>query len=71
MQGLPPILRTSPDYLLKGYSADHRILYGTGRIVARDAIEPYAEEVLARPEVACIDVRSARNNCFQTRIVRA
>ena len=36
-----------------------------------DAVEAYAEEVLARPEVAYIDVRSARNNCFQTRIVPA
>ena len=69
--GLPPILRTSPDYLLKGYSADHRIVYGTGRVVASNEVEAYAEEMLARPDVACIDVRSARNNCFQTRIVLA
>ena len=31
--GVPPILTTSPDYLVKGYTADDRILYGTGAIV--------------------------------------
>ena len=70
-EGLPPILRTSPDYLLKGYSADHRIVYGTGRIMAAGEIADHAEEVLTRPQVAYVDVRSARNACFQTRIVRA
>ncbi len=68
--GAPPILKTSSDYLLKGYSADHRIIYGTGRITPRDQIESYAETLLADPKVAYVDVRSARNNCFQTRIVR-
>lgn len=68
--GVPPILTTSPDYLLKGYSVDHRIVYGTGRIVPKDGIETYAGAVLSRPEVAYVDVRSARNNCFQTRITQ-
>ena len=70
-EGLPPILRTSPDYLLKGYGRDDRIVYGTGRVVHPGGIEPYAETLMERPEIAYIDVRSARNNCFQTRIVRA
>lgn len=68
---VPPILTTSPDYLLKGYSADHRIIYRTGRITPADQITAYAETLLADPAVAFVDVRSARNNCFQTRIVRA
>ena len=70
-EGLPPILRTSPDYLLKGYGRDDRIVYGTGRIVAADGIEAHAAALMERPEIAYIDVRSARNNCFQMRIVRA
>lgn len=70
-EGLPPILRTSPDYLLKGYSAAHRIVYGTGRIVPACDVAARADTVLSRPEIAYVDVRSARNNCFQTRIVRA
>ena len=70
-EGVPPILTSSPDYLLKGYTADERIRYGTGRVVPRDEVESYAKALLNRPEIAFVDVRSARNNCFQTRIVRA
>jgi hypothetical protein len=68
--GLPPVLCSAPDYLLKGYSADHRIVYGTGRVVAADLIESRAAEVFAEARVAYIDVRSARNNCFQARLTR-
>ena len=67
---LPHILATSPDYLLKAYSADERIIYGTGRVVARDDVTDYAERLLANPAAAFVDVRSARNNCFQLRIRR-
>lgn len=69
--GPPPILTTSPDYLLKGYTADHRILYGTGRVVSREELIDYAEKLLSDPRVAFVDVRSARNNCYQLRIFRA
>lgn len=68
--GLPPVLRDAPDFLLKGYSADHRIRYGTGRVVAQADLWTYAEALLSDPATAYVDVRSARNNCFQTRIVR-
>jgi len=65
---IPPVLTTSPDYLLKGYGANHRIIHGTGRVVAADQMAAYAEQVFADALVAYVDVRSARNNCFQTRI---
>jgi hypothetical protein len=61
----------SPDYLLKGYTTDQRIRYGTGKIVAKTEIASYAADLLAREEISFVDVRSARNNCFQARIVRA
>lgn len=70
-QGLPDILRTSADYLLKGYSPDERIVYGSGKVVAREDVERYAAALLADPGIAFVDVRSARNNCFQLRIRRA
>jgi len=57
-------LQTSPDYLLKGYSADHRIVYGTGQITLAADIEKVAAEILAQEGVVFVDVRSARNNCF-------
>lgn len=68
--GVPPIL-DSPDYLLKGYTADQRIRYGTGKIVAKGEIAAYAGDLLDRDDIRFVDVRSARNNCFQVRIVRA
>ena len=69
--GVPPILTASPHYLLKGYTRDQRIRYGTGKIVARADISAYATELLAREEIGFVDVRSARNNCFQLRLTRA
>jgi len=69
--GIPPILQTSPDYLLKGYGPDNRIIYGTGRVTPADEITEYAAQLLSRGDVAYVDVRSARNNCFQTRISAA
>ncbi|MEM7643213.1 MAG: DUF1203 domain-containing protein [Pseudomonadota bacterium] len=69
--GIPPILTTSPNYLVKAYTGDHRILYGTGAIVASDLLMQAVEDRLANPEVAFVDIRSARNNCFQTRARRA
>ncbi len=68
--GLPPILMTSPDYLLKAYGHDDRIIYGTGQITPAAEIATYANTLFARADVAYIDVRSARNNCFQTRLIR-
>lgn len=65
---IPLILTTSAAYLLKGYTADERICYGTGKIVPPDALPEYAAELLSRPEIAFVDVRSASNNCFLTRI---
>ncbi|HQU67242.1 MAG TPA: DUF1203 domain-containing protein [Albidovulum sp.] len=69
--GVPPILGTSPDYLLKGYTHGHRIRYGTGHIVPKGEIEDCARGLLEDPAIAFVDVRSARNNCFQLRIRRA
>lgn len=69
--GLPPILTTSADYLLKGYTHGHRILYGSGRIVPQAELADYARCLLEDPRIAYVDVRSARNNCFQLRIRRA
>lgn len=58
----------SPDYLLKAYFADERILYGTGQITPTDGILSYADSLLARPDVAFVDLRSARNSCWLARL---
>ena len=67
---LPEILRTSPDYLIKGYTADHRIKYGTGNIVTPEQIIAVCTRIFVDENVAYIHVRSARNNCYQCRVSR-
>ena len=67
---LPAIL-SSPDYIVRGYSAGNRIIYGTGGVVPTELIVSRAEDLLAAARVACVHVRSARNNCFQVSVERA
>ena len=67
---LPEMLASS-DYILRGYGADERIVYGTGGVVPTARFPARAEEVLGMPGVDFVHVRSARNNCFQVRIERA
>lgn len=69
-EAMPAIL-SSPHYIVRGYGRDDRIVYGTGGVVATAAIPARAEELLARPEIAYVHVRSAANNCYQLRIDRA
>ena len=68
-EGLPEIL-ASPDYIVRGYGANDRIVYGTGGVVATPGIAARAQELLADPAVSYVHVRSARNNCYQVRIDR-
>jgi len=69
LRAMPQIL-ASPDYILRGYGADDRIVYGTGAVVPTGQILAEAETRLADPGVAYVHVRSARNNCYQLRIDR-
>jgi Protein of unknown function (DUF1203) len=66
---LPEVL-AAPDYIVRGYGANDRILYGTGGVIPTDHIGSRAAELLADPAVAYVHVRSARNNCYQVRIDR-
>ncbi|MCO6185872.1 DUF1203 domain-containing protein [Rhizobium sp. L1K21] len=66
----PPVLKSNPDYILRGYGLDDRIVYGTGAVTPVEKMEARAEELLARSDIAYVHVRSARNNCFQARIDR-
>lgn len=67
---LPPIL-LSPQYLVRGYTADERIHYGTGKVTPTPNIPTYAAQLLDDPKIAFVDIRSASNNCFQCRVLRA
>jgi Protein of unknown function (DUF1203) len=68
-EALPEMLG-SPDYIVRGYGADDRIVYGTGSVVATEAIPARAGELFGDPRVTYVHVRSARNNCYQVRIDR-
>lgn len=68
-EDLPEML-ASPDYIVRGYGADDRIVYGTGGVVATGAIRARAEQLFEDDRVAYVHVRSARNNCYQCRIDR-
>lgn len=65
-----PDVLVSPTYLLKAYSHDERIIYGTGQITPRGEVPAYADALLARSDVAFVDLRSALNNCWQVRMTR-
>ncbi len=69
-QDLPEVLTVSPDYLVKGYSKDERIVYGTGAVTARAEMGQRIKEIFERPDVAFLHVRSARNNCLLARVER-
>lgn len=69
-EDLPEILTTSPNYLIKGYTADERIIYGTGAIVPATDLSASIDRILDDRTVAFVHLRSARNNCYQARAER-
>jgi hypothetical protein len=66
-----PDCLSSARYIVRGYGADDRIVYGTGGVVDTVAIPGRAAELLADPAIAYVHVRSAANNCYQCRVDRA
>lgn len=67
----PPAMLVSPDYIVRGYGADDRIVYGSGAVTPTNAIAARAQALFERDDIAYVHVRSARNNCYQCRIERA
>lgn len=66
----PPEVLDSPTYILRGYSAESRIVSGTGAVVALADVPDQATQRFADARVAYVHVRSASNNCFMCRIDR-
>ncbi len=67
---LPEVFKGSPDYLVKGYGPDERIVYGTGQVAPRDDMARRIAEIFEQSDVAFVHVRSARNNCLLARVER-
>ncbi len=68
---VPPLFLAWERLLIRGYGADGRIVYGTGRVVPTAELAAAAADLLERRGVAYLHARSATNNCFQCRIARA
>jgi len=47
-----PEISAAPDYIVRGYCADDRIVHGTGSVVATSGLAVRAVELLAEPQVA-------------------
>lgn len=69
-QSVPEMIRTRNHMIIRGYSADNRIIDGTGQMIATEMIVPAAQQLLAQDAVSYVHVRSATNTCFQCRIER-
>ena len=65
--GLPPVLANRARHLIKGYGADDRIAYGTGKVVDTDGLAEAAAAMFEDARVTYGHVRSDRNNCYTCR----
>ncbi|MEE9321168.1 MAG: DUF1203 domain-containing protein [Granulosicoccus sp.] len=65
---LPQVLEGSPDFIMRGYDVNERIVYGTGGVVLREHIVQQAIALFANEQVCFVHVRSSSNNCWQARI---
>ncbi|WP_340119307.1 DUF1203 domain-containing protein [Pelagibius sp. 7325] len=67
---VPAIFTRREAILMRGYGADDRIVYGTGKVIPTEEIGSRAAFLFQRPEIAYLHLRSASNNCYQCRIER-
>lgn len=66
--GSVPTMMQSPEYIVRGYNADNRIVYRTAKVVPTKDIPNQATDLLTKPEISFVHVRSATTNRFQFRI---
>lgn len=65
-----PAFLTSSAYIVRGYSADERIVYGTGAVTPTPDIPAACTRLFQSDEVAFVHIRSASNTCFHVRVER-
>lgn len=66
----PPVIASRPRFIIRGYTTDERIRYGTGGVVETPDMTEACEAIFADPDVAFIHVRSVQNNCYFCRVER-
>jgi len=57
---LPPIVASRRNFLIRGYTADHRIAHGTGQIAATATLADACASLLGGERIAYVHLRSAR-----------
>jgi hypothetical protein len=67
---MPAMFAARDRMMVRGYGADHRIVYGTGQVVETARLEEISRGLFEEPRVAYIHLRSAKNNCYQARVDR-
>ncbi len=68
---LPHMFKNWESLLVRGYSQEGRIVYGTGSIIEITNIESRASAIFQDNDVQYIHLRSSSNNCYQCRIERS
>ena len=68
---LPPSMFLEREqYLIRGYTSEERIQYGTGKVVKTGSLADACATILSDQKIEYIHVRSASNNCYQCRVER-
>lgn len=65
-----PATLVAPSYIVRGYSNEERIVYGTGLVVDTGALIDVCRDLLLRGDVSFVHIRSASNTCFAVRVER-
>ena len=68
---MPDLFTHRDKMLMRGYSAEGRIVYGTGSIVNTSDIKKIAGQIFDNSKVSFIHLRSEGYNCYHCRIDRA
>ena len=67
----PAMFLENEQIMVRGYKADERIKYGTGKVVNTSSLAEACVTILADPEIDYVHLRSASNNCYQARVERS
>jgi hypothetical protein len=67
--GVPGGLSRGP-LVLRTYRADGSMNYDHNTLIGADDVEPMLEDLLARPDVATVNVRTVRPQCFLYAVTR-
>lgn len=67
---LPEMMAGADTYLVRGYDARDRIVYGSGGVIPTSKVMERCGAILENAGVAYLHIRSAKNNCYQARVER-